>query len=273
MRRDAVLALLVALMAVACPAQGADENFSRLATAKLAAPVESKRLVVAEDSPQLWLAQRVIDRHWGASDESTYVEVEVPGYKSEGWALALSAAVPGTGQLYVGEGSGWWFLLGEVVGWSGLQLSNRKADRYAGDAAQFVGDPYDTASVWSFARYQYYSGAEVSGLQTLWAVDRDAYYASIERDPKYLVGYAGLQPELTFLGYRGLRGKRDETLLRSRYMETALLLNHVFAAWDAMRAARIHNFTPKRKPGTRLQLGERWGDSGPELRAALVRNF
>ena len=49
-----------------------------------------------------WLAQRVVTREWGASDDTSYLEIEVPGYRSEGWALVLSSIVPGAGELYVG---------------------------------------------------------------------------------------------------------------------------------------------------------------------------
>ncbi|MEO5989069.1 MAG: hypothetical protein ABIU54_03345 [Candidatus Eisenbacteria bacterium] len=273
MKRPIGFVFALGLLALASPARADWVNYSRLANPKLAPPAESAHLLAAADTPMLWLAQRVIDREWGLSEDSTYRVVELPGYRSEGWALALSAAVPGAGQLYVGEGSGWWYLLAEAAGWTGRHLSYRKADRYARDAAKFVGDPYDSSSTWSFARYQYYTGAATDRLETLWSVDRDAFYTSIERDPQYLAGYSGAKPEITFLSFRDLRDKRDQTLVRTRYIETALIVNHLFAAWDAMRAARFHNLPLQRKAGTRLKLGERWGDSGPQWRASLLRNF
>jgi len=267
-----VLALL-ALGVIARPARAEFENFSRLAVPKLASPVGTSQRLTAADVPELWLAQRVIDREWGASDDSTYVELELPGYKSEGWAMAMSAVAPGAGQLYVGEGSGWWFLLGELAGWGGRHLLLNKADSFSTDAANFMGDPFDSSSTWSFARYQYYTGGDVQSLQQLWTVDRDAYYTAIERDPRYLEGFAGSQPEKTFVSFRNLREKRDQSLVRARYLETAIIVNHLFAAWDAMRAARFQNLPLERRKRTQLKLGERWGDSGPELRAALVRSF
>jgi len=273
MMRGSACLLALGLVAAAMPARADLESFSRLAPGKLAPPAEPTRLLGASEAPQLWLAQRVIDREWGMSEDSTYVELELPGYRSEGWALAMSAVVPGAGQLYVGEGSGWWFLLGEVVGWTGRQWSYSKADSYARDAANFIGNPFDTSSTWSFARYQSQTGGNTDLLETLWTVDRDAYYQSIQRDPVYLDGFAGLQPELAYLSYRDLRDSRDRTLVRARYLETAIIVNHLFAAWDAMRAARFHNLPLERKSRTQLKLGERWGASGPELRAALVRNF
>lgn len=264
---------LLALAAFHTPVRAEFANYSQLATSKLASPQSDHRLVPAPATPELWLAQRVIEREWGASEESTYVEIELPGYKSEGWALALSGALPGAGQLYVGEGSGWWFLAGEVAGWPGRQLLYRKADRTSADAARFVGDPHDTSSVFSFARYRFYAGGSTDFLETLWNSDRDSYYAALERDPQYLVGFSGARPELTFTSFRNFRESRDRSLVRARYLETAIILNHLYAAWDAMRAARFHNLPLERKSRTQLKLGERWGDAGPELRAALVRSF
>ena len=268
-----LVSVLLALAVVARPAHAEIENFSRLAVSKWAPPAGGAPLLTACDAPQLWLAQRVIEREWGASEESTYVELELPGYKSEGWAMAMSAVAPGAGQLYVGEGSGWWFLLGELTGWGGRHLLLNKADDFAADAATFMGNPFDSSSTWSFARYQYYTGGDVQSLQQLWTVDRDAYFTTIQREPRYLDGFSGSQPEKTFLSFRDLRDKRDQSLVRARYLETALIVNHLFAAWDALRAARFQNLPLERRRGTQLKLGERWGDSGPELRAALVRNF
>ena len=273
MKPAVLVAVLLGFAIVARPVHAEIENFSRLAVPKLAPTAGAPQLLKASETPKLWLAQRVIEREWGASEDSTYVELELPGYKSEGWAMAMSAVVPGAGQLYVGEGSGWWFLLGELAGWGGRQLLLNKADDFAADAANFVGNPFDSSSTWSFARYQYYTGGDVQSLQQLWTVDRDAYFTAILRDARYLDGFSGSRPENTFLVFRDLRDKRDQSLVRARYLETALIVNHLFAAWDAMRAARFQNLPLERRRGTQLKLGERWGDSGPELRAALVRNF
>src|SRR5262245_34774719 len=65
------------------------------------------------------LAQRTIDRQWGLSEDSVYVTVDVPGWKSEALATTLSAIVPGTGQFYTGEGMGWVFVAAEAAGWGG----------------------------------------------------------------------------------------------------------------------------------------------------------
>src|SRR5262245_48812201 len=75
---------------------------------------------MGEREPELILAQRTIDRTWGPSDDSVYVTVEVPNWKSEPLATTLSAVVPGSGQWYVGEkGNALVYAAIEVAGWSG----------------------------------------------------------------------------------------------------------------------------------------------------------
>mgnify|MGYP003346943773 CR=1 FL=1 len=88
-----------------------------------------------------------------ADDHLPWIHVsDLKGWKSEGLALALSGALPGAGEFYVGEGSGWMFLAIEVAGWFGRSSTRKKADDLRAQAAAFVGDPTDTSSTWSFER-------------------------------------------------------------------------------------------------------------------------
>jgi hypothetical protein len=52
-------------------------------------------LVTGHARPELVLAQRAIDRSWGLSEDSSYAEVDVPQWRSEGLAVGFSAVVPG----------------------------------------------------------------------------------------------------------------------------------------------------------------------------------
>jgi hypothetical protein len=254
--RRAALALALAA-ALATPAGAAVQAGSRLA----------QPLLAAGDVPRLWLAQRTIDRQWGPSADSTYVTVNVPDWKSEGWAMALSGAVPGAGQLYVGAGSGWWYLVGEAGGWAGRWLYRREANRYRGQAAGLLGDPNDSTSAWSFQRFQARGGGDVSWLETLWTSDREGFYQAIQGGA-YSAGFSGSS---SFKSWFSLRESADNAFRREREMDALLVLNHVLSAFDALRAARIHNLPLQQN--LRLQLGERWNRGGPALRAALVRNF
>ena len=217
------------------------------------------------------LAQRVIDREWGASDDSTYRVVDVPGWKSEGLALGLSAVLPGAGQKYVGESRSWLYLLAETAGWFARTIQRRHADRSFDELAHFVGDPTDTSSGFSFNRYADRTGSTADDLRSLWSGDRDAYYRALARDPAYAAGFSGPAPMDYFDHYSSLLASHDKALHSATMFEGALLLNHVISAVDALRAARVNN-VPLREE-YHLELGERWRHGGPELRAAVVRRF
>lgn len=259
--------LALALL-VACAGLGAARAHAEVrAWSTLALPVVD----VAPDRSGDLLAQRVIDREWGPSEDSVYTEVTVPGWKSEGVAMALSAGLPGAGQLYVGEGSGWAFLLAEALGWAGRAFSKSEADKYARDARSFVGNPYDTTSGWSFERWVQATGGNTSRLEELWTYDREAFYQALRTDPQYLGGFNGQQPEEQYRSYRDLRNSRDSQLRRAHLAEGLLWVNHVAAAIDAVRAARLHNLPLRNE--YQLQLGQRMREGQREYHATLVRRF
>ena len=110
-----ILLLLVALLALAPYARATESSATGQELASKLAP---SILRGSAKVPELWLAQRSIDREWGLSDDSTYATVDVPGWKSEGLAFTMSAVLPGTGQLYVGEDSGWYYMIAEAVLWA-----------------------------------------------------------------------------------------------------------------------------------------------------------
>jgi hypothetical protein len=258
-RRLFTLALLLGL-ALAAPASRASVRMG----SKLALPVSTA-------PGEGLLAQRVIDREWGFSEDSTYRDVDVSGWKSEGGAMALSAIVPGAGHLYTGEASGWAYLLLETAGWVEQRIAVRTADRRDDEARSFVGDPYDTTSGWSIARFHATGGGNTDYLERLWAGDREAYYRLLASDPDYVGGFAGADPTVALSQFVDLRAERDSKLRLSRHVEVLLWLNHVVSAVDALRAARIHNLPLRQQ--YQLQFGQRLRHGRPELRAAVVRRF
>jgi hypothetical protein len=258
-RRLACCALALALGCAASHAAAATLTGSRLAL----------RAATAPDGGLL--AQRVIDREWGLSEDSTYREVVVPGWKSEGGAMALSAILPGAGQLYTGERSGWAYLLIETAGWVERSLATRDAGRRDDEARAFVGNPYDSTAGWSLSRFEDAGGSDTEYLERLWAGDREAYYRLLASDPAYVAGFSGLSPSNEQVRFNGLRSERDAKLRLSHRMETLLWLNHLVAAIDAFRAARIHNLPLRQQYQLRVSQKIRHGK--PEFRAALVRRF
>lgn len=259
MRRTALLLLLAGCAIVAPRGAGAGEwAGSRFALA----------LVEGEHEPTLILAQRTITRDWGASDESTYVEVSVPDWKSEGWAFALSGVFPGAGHAYLKESSGVLFALIEVGGWAARFYFGNQDEQYRQDAAAFRGNPEDSAAVWSFARWQKSTGGDPTGIRALYQQDPDEFDVRIARDPTYGSGWSSAPPKDTFSHYLN---EADGMLQRRRYASTALWFNHLAAAFDALRAARIHNF-PLRQD-LRIEVKTAWHSGSPGVRATLVRSF
>ena len=225
----------------------------------------------AKDVPELWLAQRSIDRDWGPSDDSTYRVVDIPGYKSEGWAMMMSAAVPGTGQLYVGESSGWLFLLAEAAGWAGHYLVRDRGESLSRDAANYVGDPTDSSSTWSFARYTEATGTSATQMEVLWVQDRDAFYQALASDTRFNAGFKGPDRDATAVTYQGIRESSQDRFRQAHYLDVALLINHFVAAFDAVRAARNHNMPLQRNID--LKLGGGLNRGQPEVHATLTRRF
>jgi hypothetical protein len=227
-------------------------------------------LIIADGKPRFVLAQRSIERSWGPSEDSAYTTVDVPGWKSEGLAAGLSAVVPGAGQLYAGERSGFWYALAEVAGWTANRVYVHRAQVARDHAARFAGDPTDTTSAWSFARWTRLTGLDPGELASIWERDRPAFYHLIATDPTYLVGWSG-QPDATRLAFSDLRGKARGEYLRANDMSYVLWLNHLVAALDALHAARVNDLVLREN--LELKLHSSWKAGRPGVMAVLVRRF
>jgi hypothetical protein len=214
------------------------------------------------------LAQRAIERQWGLSDDSIYVELELPGWKSEPLATSLSAMLPGAGQIYTGEGRGWVYAAVEAAGWGGWWWTRRDARRLRDDAAGLAGPPDDPASGWSFERWTTASESDPTEIAALYAADQEAFYNSIASDPRYLSGWESADERTRFSSLR-IRG--DMRLSRSRIYSTGLWLNHLVAAVNALRAARHHNMPLSRTVG--LKIEGRMQRRGSAVAVALERKF
>jgi len=264
MRRAAAILLLALGVGPVRTAGAAVSMHSDLAPAMVAP-------AAADAAPELILAQRVIDRAWGLP-EGAPPPAPVPGLLSEGRALALSAAIPGAGQLYAGETSGLLFALAEVAGWTTHWLFDRNARREREQADRFVGAPADPASAWSFDRWQKaHPTSDPASLEALYAGDKEAFYNLIVSDPGYIDGWSGPDPNATRTDFQHLRDLSDGSLDRVHASEKVIWLNHMIAAFDALRAARIHNLPIRRN--LELHIESSWRRPGPTLTAALERRF
>ena len=265
MRRLAAAALCLALLPDPAAARPAEVSRG----SAFALPVTMR-----EAGSDAVLAQRVIDRSWGASDDSIYVEVEVPHWRSEGTALALSALVPGTGQLYAGERTGLLFLAGEAVGWFEWWYMRHRGEKIRGDARVFAGDPNDSLSRWTFGNYEQRTGLSTDELRQLYASDRTVFYYLIGRDDRYATGWGDYN-----LGYNAIDRQRfleiredsEAHFKRSRYFQAAIWTHHVLAALHAKRAARLRNL--ELAPPVRLGLRPGFSRGHPTLAAVIETRF
>lgn len=214
------------------------------------------------------LAQRTIEREWGLSDDSVYVEVNVPGLKSEALATSLSAILPGAGQLYAGERSGWLFTALEAAGWGGWWWQRRESNRLNREAGAIAGAPDDPSAGWSFQRWVDATEGDPEAIAALYAADREAFYNAIASDPAYGAGWSNPGAQLEF---STLRARADTRRESSRLYATALWLNHIVAAVDAMRATRFHNL-PLRE-NLRVRVGSRGTYARPGVTVAVEVRF
>ncbi|OGF12804.1 MAG: hypothetical protein A2W00_00830 [Candidatus Eisenbacteria bacterium RBG_16_71_46] len=255
----------LALVALAAGASAAPAGAVAPAGAPLAIP-----LLAAGDSPRLLLAQRAIEREWGPSSDSLYATIDLPGWRSEGLALALSAGVPGTGQYYAGEGSGIYYLVAEIAGWTARTLFRRRGDDLRQDAEGFAGPPDQSGSAWSFQRWAQATGQDPAELERLYQGDPEAFFRTIGADARYLEGWSG-NPQDTRSRFLSYRGDSDSALRRARAAEMGLWLNHIVAAVDAMHAARLNNIPLQRNLELRIKSG--WGGGHPQVLAAVEARF
>jgi hypothetical protein len=251
--------------ALGAPAPAAAARFPGCGSS-LALPI----LAVGEE-PSLWLAQRSIDRAWGPSvEESVYVDLEAPGWKSPGLAVGLSGLVPGAGQFYVGERTGWIFAALEVAGWVSYAVFRNRGDDRVAAAESYAGVPTDSTSQWAFQRFQATTGQSTAELEAVYAADPEAFYDMIGRDDRLLTGWSGNSNQ-TRDTYWTQRQDGELQLKHARITGQLLWLNHVVSAFDAFRAARVHNIPLERNLELELKTG--WKGGGPALALTLQRKF
>jgi hypothetical protein len=224
--------------------------------------------LASDPEPRLMLAQRVIDREWMTRADSLVDPNYLRGAKSEGGALGMSLLVPGAGQLYVGERSGFLYLAAEVAAIAGVVLLNHKADDYNAEAVRIAGTPVDSASGWSSARWSAATGGDPADLEALYAADPHAYYQVIGDNPTYSAGWASSSDQEQFVDSRELA---DNRLQRAHALTSALWVNHLVSAADALRAARVYNL-PLRD-NLRIKGNVRWRHGSPNVRVALLGSF
>ncbi len=219
------------------------------------------------ETPEMVWAQRTIDRQWTSTSDPDHPQ-RIADWRSEPAAVALSAALPGAGQLYSGERSGYVFALAEAVGWVTLVVLKNDSEDLRDEAGNLAGTPTENSSGWSAERWASATGEDPAAIEALYAVDREAFYSAIGRDGRYGAGWSSATAQQQFVE---LRNRSDHKLRQSHGAGTLLWLNHLVAAADALRAARIHNLPLRRNLDLKATGG--WRHHGPAVRLALVGRF
>ena len=218
-------------------------------------------------------AQRVIEREWGPSDDSIYVEKNVPGLKSEAMAGGLSFVLPGAGQAYIGGTSnlrrGAVYALAELTAWTARIMLKNSSNTARSDAAKFAGIPTDSSSAWSLERWARATESDGAELARLYAANPDEFYDVIE-SPEFVAGWSG-DAAANQQHFVDLRAAMDRRLHGSRVSQSLLWVNHVVSAFDALWAARNHNVPLLPAVGMNVRTGYRRGH--PEWTAVLTRKF
>jgi hypothetical protein len=216
------------------------------------------------------LAQRAIDREWGLSEDSVYAEVDIPGWKSDALAMGLSAAVPGSGQWYVGSPRWWWFAGAEILGWTVFGVNQARAGEFRDNASGYAGNPADPASNWSFERFAQATGMDPAEVKRLYEGDREAFYDLIGSDDRALAGWKS-DPVNTRTYFADQRDLSEDRLKVSHWASSLLWINHMISAWDALRAARFHNASLPQGAILRIETG--WKNGDPTMKLAIERKF
>jgi hypothetical protein len=215
------------------------------------------------------LAQRTIDRDWPAPGDSG-VAFPKPGERSATAAMAMSMAVPGTGQLYAGRSSGYGYAALEVAGWVGLSYFQRDGNQLRDDAGTVAGDPGVSTSNWSFQRYESSTGADATQLKVLYSADREAFYDAIGTDPRYTAGWNTGASKTQFTD---LRDRSDQKFENARWTKAGLWINHLVSAFAALRAMQISNMNVGLPNHVELRAHGSISGGRPNLLLTLERRF
>lgn len=256
--RLAGLVLAVWALGVASPVWALGEGYP------LALDVLSK----TEGTPELLLAQRSIEREWVTRDDPAARAAFLPGGKSEMGAFSLSALVPGAGQLYSGEKSGYAYLLAEALSWAGLIYFDNRADQQYAKATSTAGAPSDSASAWSFKRYAAQTGNDPAALEQMYAADPSSFWYAVAHDDELAAGWSNGDSRASFSDQLA---QSNDTRRHVGQVTGVLWLNHLISAADAFRAARIYNLPLQRNLELKTKASLHRGK--PELALTLVHSF
>jgi hypothetical protein len=238
------------------------------------------------------------------------VEEETMGRRSPALAFFASAAVPGAGQLYMGN----WKLAAafaglEVLGWVlYLNEDNKGRDlekdykRFADDHYVFSGqgmEGYDPDDAWTWGWLEFYEEFLTwpDYPDTFPEIRDDFYedfrarnsdfYAQIESENRYIYGWEDWngfedgpaeEPWKYFISslrerYRDMRRKANNKLKRADYLLALPVVLRTVSATLALNMARAHNADLELSENVSIRWRLDWPDIDPAARLALVVRY
>lgn len=204
-----------------------------------------------DEHPELILAQRAIDRHWGRSaplpgeDPDDYLYVDVDGWKSPAFAGLLSAAIPGTGQIYGGSKRGYLFLGIEAAALVTYFANRNRVGDLRDEAFAYAGDPNISSSEWSFEEFEAQAGeAEADRLRDIFLRDPVEFYSLVSSESQYFSGWMGTADaeRASRSGFLAIEKERRDAKRRANFGLFAAIANSAISMVDAIRSARLNNF-------------------------------
>ena len=189
----------------------------------------------------LLLAQTVVTQ--GQSPVSKKKEETGETAKSPARAFIFSAAVPGSGQLYVGAKRGYVYLGIEAVALTTSYFFHKSGKQKEEDFEDFADlhwtEPAlgDTVLVNPDGSAELYTEDYHTRIVDFREHNKQHYYEDIGKYAYYQIGW---DPG-TLSEYLDMRDDSNRLLKNSSYALMGALVNHVVSAVDALRLARSHN--------------------------------
>jgi hypothetical protein len=197
--------------------------------------------VTAPGSSRDLLAQRAVRDEVG--EPKSVSEERAARRKSPGKALLLSAAVPGTGELYNGSNRGFIFLGVEALSWLAYFSFDASGDEKEVEFERFADTHWDIDRLKESLTDPNCPDPRPDSLDIVRIEDfRESndqhYYEDVGKLDVYQCGWDAPQNRDS---YRSIRRESNRLLTNARRAKTVAFINHIASAVDAFLLAKRYN--------------------------------
>lgn len=277
----ATFALIAATVILSVSSASADRAGYGLTTYEVhyvGAGLDAQGLSLSNDAP-------LLDMEFEQGEDTPF-HSGVAVRKNPMVAMLLSCAVPGLGEMYVGETTrGGWFMATEAGIWLGYGAFQVQAGMREDDYKEFA-EIYADVDAGSSSDYlsdigdyirnegdRSYNESVRREARSLFPDDLDAQAAYLAAN-----GYFGDDAwdwgsKDIFYEYRDLRRDASQSERNAFYMTGLAVLNRVLSAVDSAWMARRHNAGDTSEPGARLSVVPEYSEGVVGGRATLTVSF